>query len=327
MTGPVLQVRDLSVAYGTGPRAVHAVQDVSLDLAPGRMLGMAGESGSGKSTLALSLLRLLPSAARVSGQVLFEGEDLMSVGWGRLRAVRWSGASVVFQGAMSALNPVQTIGEQIAEPIVLHDLGTPAVARRRVGELLESVGLPAARAGAYPHELSGGQRQRVMIAMALACDPDLIIADEPNTALDVMVQAQILGLLGRIVRERGLSMLMISHDLLVLAELCDELAVMYAGRVVEHGPSRTVVTEPQHPYTRALVRAFPTLGDPASRRAPSGVPGDPATLRAGDVGCSFAPRCPLVLDRCREGVIDEVAIAADHRARCVRLAERTEASA
>ncbi|WP_197371008.1 ABC transporter ATP-binding protein, partial [Streptomyces clavuligerus] len=209
-----------------------------------------------------------------------------------------AGASIVFQGAMHALNPVQRIGDQIAEPILLHRGATPAAARARVGELLTQVGLPAARAAAYPHELSGGQRQRVMIAMALACDPRLIVADEPTTALDVMIQAQILGLIGRLVAEQDIALLMISHDLAVLADVCDRLAVMYAGQVVEEGPARTVYSAALHPYGQALAAAFPRIGDPASRRAPRGLPGDPPDPAALPPGCAFHPRCAVAVERC-----------------------------
>ncbi|MYV71219.1 ATP-binding cassette domain-containing protein, partial [Streptomyces sp. SID2131] len=228
----LLEVRDLRVTYGSGAPAVPAVRGVDLTLEAGTKLGVAGESGCGKSTLALALLRLLPASARLEGEILLDGEDVLTMSWGRLRAVRWAGASIVFQGAMHSLNAVHRIGDQIAEPLLVHGRATPAAARERVGELLEHVGLPAARAAAYPHELSGGQRQRVMIAMALACDPRLIVADEPTTALDVMIQAQILRLIEGLVAEQSISLLMISHDLAVLADTCDRLAVMYAGRIV-----------------------------------------------------------------------------------------------
>jgi peptide/nickel transport system ATP-binding protein len=277
---------------------------------------MAGESGSGKTTVAMSLLRLLPADATVTGEIRFRGEDLLEVNWARMRAVRWAEASVVFQGAMSALNPVRTVGDQIVEPIVLHEKVGEKAARARAKDLLDSVGVPSRRVGSYPHELSGGQRQRVMMAMALACNPDLLIADEPTTALDVIVQAQILTLLTDLVRERGISLLMISHDLSVLASTCDRIAVMYAGRLVETGPSRPVIAAPRHPYTRALAGAFPTLGDPASRLAPEGLPGDPPDLREQIDGCPFAPRCPEVEERCRSGTIPLVE-RDDRAAACV----------
>lgn len=296
---PLLEVRDLHVTYRQGARPVPAVRGVDFTLARGDTLGVAGESGCGKSTMALSLLRLHASAAKVTGEVVFDGENLLTAGWSKLRAVRWAGASVVFQGAMSALNPVRSVLDQVVEPMVLHDRIGPKEAERRAVELLTSVGIPSRRIRSYPHEFSGGQRQRVMIAMALACRPDLIIADEPTTALDVMVQAQILELLGELVRESKIAVIMISHDLSILAHTCDRLAVMYAGRIVELGPSRQVLAEPQHPYTRALSRAFPTIGDPASRRAPSGLPGDPVRPTEIERGCAFAPRCPQAVESCR----------------------------
>ncbi|WP_405670748.1 ABC transporter ATP-binding protein [Streptomyces sp. NBC_01530] len=291
----LLEVRNLEVTY---PGGVAAVRGVDLSLDAGRKLGVAGESGCGKSTLALSLLRLLPAQARVSGEILLDGEDVLTMRWGQVRAVRWAGASIVFQGAMHSLNPVHRIGDQIAEPILLHRRATAAAARTRTGELLEQVGLPVSRASAYPHELSGGQRQRVMIAMALACDPRLIIADEPTTALDVMIQAQILRLIEQLVAEQDVGLIMISHDLAVLADTCDRLAVMYAGRVVEEGPARQVYEDARHPYAGALSAAFPRIGDPASRFAPRGLAGDPPDPSAVPSGCAFHPRCPQALAVC-----------------------------
>ncbi|MFC9634639.1 ABC transporter ATP-binding protein [Streptomyces mirabilis] len=291
----LLEVRNLEVTYAGGAAAVRGV-DLSLDA--GQKLGIAGESGCGKSTLALALLRLLPTGTRTSGEILLDGEDVLTMKWGRVRAVRWAGASIVFQGAMHSLNAVHRIGDQIAEPILLHKKATPAGAKKKTGELLEHVGLPAARANAYPHELSGGQRQRVMIAMALACDPRLVIADEPTTALDVMIQAQILRLIEQLVAEQELGLIMISHDLAVLADTCDRLAVMYAGRVVEEGPARQVYEAARHPYGKALSAAFPRIGDAASRFAPRGLPGDPPDPSALPSGCTFHPRCAVALDSC-----------------------------
>ncbi|MCH5672848.1 ABC transporter ATP-binding protein [Streptomyces gilvus] len=291
----LLEVRNLEVTY---PGGAAAVRGVDLSLAAGSKLGLAGESGCGKSTLALALLRLLPAGARVTGEVLLDGEDVLTMRWGQVRAVRWAGASIVFQGAMHSLNPVHRVGDQIAEPMLLHRRATAAEAGRRTGELLEHVGLPASRAAAYPHELSGGQRQRVMIAMALACDPRLIIADEPTTALDVMIQAQILRLIEQLVAEQDVGLVMISHDLAVLADTCDRLAVMYAGRIVEEGPARQVYEDARHPYAKALSAAFPRIGDPASRFAPRGLAGDPPDPSELPSGCTFHPRCPEALDRC-----------------------------
>ena len=269
---PSLEWRDVTISYaprhGEQDRVV-AVDRVSLAVGAGGTVGLAGESGCGKSSLAASVLRLLPPTARVTGQVELDGEDVQTMRWGRLRAVRWTEAAIVFQGAMHSLNPVQQVGRQIAEAIELHQPTTRPEERgttdRRVGELLALVDLPAGRAHAYPHELSGGQRQRIMIAMALACDPDVIIADEPTTALDVVVQAQVLGVLTGLVRDRHLTLVMISHDLAVLAAVCERIVVMKDGVVVEDGPAEQVITRPEHPHTRELAAAFPTIGDPRSR--------------------------------------------------------------
>jgi oligopeptide/dipeptide ABC transporter ATP-binding protein len=316
---PLLEVRDLAVTYGSGDAAVRAVRGVGFTLHAGQTMGMAGESGCGKTTVALSLLRLLPRTASMSGEILFKGEDIIGLGWQKLRAVRWAEASVVFQGAMSALNPVRTIGEQIREPMLLHEKAGRREAEARTAELLDSVGVPARRQSSYPHELSGGQRQRVMIAMALACRPALIIADEPTTALDVIVQAQILSLLTGLVRERQISMIVISHDLSVLGETCDRLAVMYAGRMAEVGPSREVLGAPRHPYTGILSRAFPRTGDPASRLAPAGLPGEPPDLRGDLTGCPFAPRCPEVIPDCLTHEVELWAAGPDHESACIKV--------
>ncbi len=318
----LLRMADLEVAYAADEGEVVALRGVDLTVRRGEVVGVAGESGCGKSTLASAVLRLYPATARVSGSVLFEGDDVLTMRWGDLRAVRWAGASIVFQGALHSLNPVRRVGVQIAEPIRLHE---PEVDRaevdRRVGELLEQVGLPAARAASYPHQLSGGQRQRVMIAMALACRPSLVVADEPTTALDVMVQAQVLDLLGGLVRDLGIGMVLISHDLSVLVDVCDRIAVMYAGRVVEEGPAEQVFASPLHPYSAALAAAFPRVGDPAARYAPAGLPGDPPDLRAAIAGCSFAPRCPRAVDRC-VAVDPPLEDHGDHRAAaCLRIGE------
>ncbi|MDX8148595.1 ABC transporter ATP-binding protein [Lentzea sp. BCCO 10_0061] len=254
---PLLELKNLTVHYG--PKCV--VNDVNLALAPGQTLGLAGESGSGKSTVAMSVLRLLPRAASVTGEILLDGDDVATMSWGRLRAVRWAAASIVFQGAMHSLNPVQRVGDQIAEPMRLHGVDGSVL------DLLEQVELPREKARAYPHELSGGQKQRVMIAMALACGPRLVVADEPTTALDVVVQAQVLALMTRLVREQDLGLLMISHDLSVLAQTCDDLAVMHRGELVERGRTREVIANPRHPHTAALTAAFPVIGDPAHRWA------------------------------------------------------------
>ena len=295
----LLQVRDLHVTYRSEAGPVPAVRGVDLELAEGETLGLAGESGCGKSTVAHALLRLLPKGTDVGGTVLLGGEDVLALSFGRLRAVRWGEAAIVFQGAMHGLNPVRRVGEQIAEAIGIHEPSTTKrQADRHVRELLERVGLSDRRADDYPHELSGGQRQRVMIAMALSCRPRLLIADEPTTALDVMVQAQVLAVLKSLQVEFGLGLLFITHDLSVLAEVCDRIAVMYAGRVVEEGRTGDIFDRPGHPYTRALVDAFPRIGDPEDRGAPTGLGGDPPDPRLIPPGCSFHPRCPARFEPC-----------------------------
>ena len=272
---PDLTFDDVSITYRTSGRdgrgEVPAVKNVSLTLPAGGTLGIAGESGSGKSTLAMSVLRLLPATAQLTGRVLVGDTDITELNFGALRALRWADASIIFQGAMHSLNPVRTVGQQILEALELHvsdEWRTEKARKARVAELLEIVDLAPRKIDAYPHEMSGGQKQRVMIAMALACEPDIIIADEPTTALDVIVQKQILEKISALVTERNISMLMISHDLSVLATACDRIAVMRGGEVVEEGEALNVCLEPQHSYTQQLADAFPTIGDPASRMNP-----------------------------------------------------------
>ncbi len=294
----LLELRDLRVTYRSERGDVPAVRGVDLAIDAGETVGLAGESGCGKSTIAGAVLRLLPPETLVEGEVLLDGESVYDMKPGRLRAVRWTAAAIVFQGALHSLNPVQRVGRQIEEAILLHTPVNTQTARRRTEELLDRVGLPPARSRAYAHQLSGGQRQRVLIALALACEPHLLIADEPTTALDVMVQAQVLELLAELQRDRGLALLFITHDLSVLTSTCERLAVMYAGRVVEDGPSHDVFGTPEHPYSAALARAFPTIGDPASRLRPSGLAGDPPDPAHLPSGCPFHPRCDRAIDRC-----------------------------
>lgn len=262
---PTLAWDDVRITYAGG---TVAVDGVSLEIERGGTVGLAGESGCGKSTLAMSVLRLLPRSAHIDGRILLQGEDVAGMSWGRLRAVRWTEAAIVFQGAMHSLNPVRQVRHQIAEALALHstqELPDSVSRLRRVDELLALVDLTPAKGRAYPHELSGGQRQRVMIAMALACDPELIIADEPTTALDVIVQAQVLDVLNGLVRDRELTLVMISHDLAVLAAVCERIVVMKDGRIVEQGKAQQILTDPVHEHTRELAAAFPVIGDPASR--------------------------------------------------------------
>ncbi len=324
----LLELRDLHVTYRSERGDVPAVRGVDLTIERGETVGLAGESGCGKSTIAGAVLRLLPKETLVEGSVLLGDEDVYAMKPGRLRAVRWTGAAIVFQGALHSLNPVRRVGTQIEEAIMLHaaDLGLDrGQAQRRVGELLERVGLRAERASNYPHQMSGGQRQRVLIALALACEPDLLIADEPTTALDVMVQAQVLQLLAELQADRGLALLFITHDLSVLNSVCERLVVMYAGRIVEEGPSQALFADPCHPYGKALSHAFPTIGDPASRMRPSGLPGDPPDPAALPTGCPFHPRCADAIDICSTVDVELRAIptgdgsAVPRRAACVHI--------
>jgi peptide/nickel transport system ATP-binding protein len=323
----LLSVKNLTVAYRTQAGPVPAVRGADLTIDKGEVLGLAGESGCGKSTIAGAILRLLPPGTTVSGEVLLNGENVLEMKPGRLRAVRWTQASIVFQGAMHALNPVRRIGDQIAEAILIHGQSGEREAKVRTGALLEQVGLPPRRLTDYPHELSGGQKQRVMIAMALACGPDLVIADEPTTALDVMVQAQVLRLLKELQRELGLAMLFITHDLSVLVEVSDRLAIMYAGKIVEQGPAVPVFEDPAHPYTRALAAAFPAIGDQRFRLAPSGLGGDPPFPSDIPSGCSFHPRCPLAFEECPTHDPDLVPAGDRRQAACLLIGREAPAGA
>jgi len=317
----LLELRDLHITYRSPRGDVPAVRGVDLTIEPGETVGLAGESGCGKSTIAGAILRLLPRETSVEGTVLLDGQDVYAMNPGTLRAARWTDAAIVFQGALHSLNPVQRVGRQIDEAILLHTDLSPKAATIRTGELLERVGIPAARARAYPHQLSGGQRQRVLIALALACEPKLLIADEPTTALDVMVQAQVLELLAELQRDRGLALLFITHDLSVLTSTCERLAVMYAGQIVEQGPSHEVFAHPEHPYTTALARAFPTIGDPASRLNPSGLPGDPPNPADLPGGCAFHPRCERAIESCATDTVVLRPIRGGRAAACVHVPE------
>ncbi len=312
---PLLVVEDLSIRFRMPTTSVKAVDGVSFRLDDGEALGIAGESGCGKTTTALSLVRLLPANGWIkSGSVELFGIDLVPKTERQLARYRWREISIVFQGAMNALNPVQRMGDQIGEPIEKRLGLSRDTASKRAGELLELVGIPKKRASSYPHELSGGMRQRAMIAMALACDPAIVIGDEPTTALDVMVQAQILQLLEQLRRDLGLSLILITHDLSVIAETCERVMVMYAGKVAEEGPVSRVFTAPRHPYTQKLLSAYPNIH--ADRRTLEVIPGSPPDLRTPPPGCRFAPRCSFAMDVCREVVPPEVRFADGVRVAC-----------
>jgi oligopeptide/dipeptide ABC transporter ATP-binding protein len=294
-----LSIRDLRVEFGDEEAPLVAVDGVSVDIRRGEAVGIVGESGCGKTTMMLGALRLLAPGGRVTaGEVLYEGEDIVRMGADDLRKLRWAELSVVFQGAMNALNPVRTIGDQIEEAIRLHDeSASPRAAEARARELLELVGMPGDRVDAYAHELSGGMRQRAMIALALACDPVVVVADEPTTALDVMVQAQIMALLVSLQHRLGMAVALITHDLGLVAESCDRIVVMYGGIVAEQGSVSEVFANPQHPYTKLLLEAFPDVDD--TDKALVSIPGAPPRLDDLPPGCRFAPRCPAAFGRCQ----------------------------
>jgi peptide/nickel transport system permease protein len=317
-----LAVRGLGTHFALGREIYWAVNDVSFAVRPGQAVGLVGESGSGKTVTALSIAALVatPPGRIVRGEILHHGEDLVETNLARLQAVRGGAIAYVFQDPLTTLNPLLPVGQQIAESIRRHQRLSRGEAWRRTIELLAQVRLPdaAARAHAYPHELSGGQRQRVGIAMALANDPEVIVADEPTTALDVTTQAQVLALLNELRRARNASLVFISHDMGVIAELCDVVHVMYGGRIVESGPVAAVLTAPRHPYTQRLLACVPRLGDPDRRVRP--IPGLPPPTNALPLGCAFAPRCDLAEPRCRTGDIALLEVATDHAVRCVRAA-------
>jgi peptide/nickel transport system ATP-binding protein len=292
----VLAVSDLHVWFELpGGRELHAVRGIDFSVAAGERFGLVGESGCGKTTAILALMGLLPPNASVAGQVLLDGESVLARGEESAAPHRWREIAMVFQGAMNAFNPVRTIGDQIVEPMELHDIAEGRDALRRARELLEIVGIPGDRVSRYPHEFSGGMRQRAAIAMALACTPKVLLADEPTTALDVMVQAQILELLTSLTNDFGLALVLVTHDLPVVAQVCERAAVMYAGMVAELGSVDRLFHDPRHPYTRLLFAATPDLyGD----EAVASIPGAPPRLDRALVGCPFAPRCDRAFSPC-----------------------------
>ncbi|MCW3819921.1 ABC transporter ATP-binding protein [Micromonospora sp. DR5-3] len=322
MSEPVLQIRKLRVDYGLGDEAVHAVRDVDLTLHRGEVLGLAGESGSGKSTLAYGLTRLLPPPGVISGgQVIYhplDGPpvDVLALTPARLRQFRWAETSIVFQGAMNSLNPVHRISTQLLDVIKAHEPRSTATGRRaRARELLRLVGITADRLDSYPHQLSGGMRQRVMIAMALALEPQVVIMDEPTTALDVVMQRQILGQLAELRQRLGFAVLFITHDLSLLVEFSDRIAIMYGGRIVEEAPAAELYRRALHPYTGGLLHSFPALRGP--RRELAGIPGSPPDLRAMPSGCAFHPRCPKAFGPCDKDLPPLGPPGADHPGRAV----------
>src|SRR5882762_9400826 len=316
---PLLDVRGLTTHYvsARGTRVTRAVEDVSFTLRDGETLGIVGESGSGKSTLALSLLRLLPPAARiVAGAVRFEGEDLLNKPESEMRRIRGKRIAMILQDPMASLNPLFTVGDQVGEPLRVHEGATRRGAWNRARELLGAVRIsaPAARVRNYPHELSGGMRQRIVGAIAISCGPRLLIADEPTTSLDVTIQDQYLSLLRELQRAQGLAMIFITHNLGIVARMCDKVAVMYAGRIVESGPVSRIFNAPAHPYTEALLNSIPRMGDSAQRL--TAIEGQPPDLAALPPGCAFAPRCAKAFDRCRVEAPPEFRPGGGRTARC-----------
>jgi len=319
VTAPcILDVKNVCIDYCPDKKTrLEAVQDVSFSLHAGEKLGIVGESGCGKTTLILSLLRLLPIAGRITqGKVLYQEKDLLSLPEHEFNDVRWKEIAIVFQGAMNALNPVKTVGDQIAEAIICH-IGKhteSGYVTKRVGDLLEMVGIARNRRLQYPFQFSGGMRQRAMIAMALACNPSILIADEPTTALDVMIQAQILELLQRLNEQLDQSLILVTHDLGVVAEICDRVLVMYGGIVAEYVDVDTIYNHARHPYTQLLIKAFPNLANPTDSLV--SIPGYPPRLDQLPKGCRFSPRCPLVFERCCNERPPLYKISTYHQASC-----------
>jgi oligopeptide transport system ATP-binding protein len=320
---PLLQVRDLVVRFDSDAGPIHAVNGISWSLAPGGATALVGESGSGKTVGMLSLLGLLPNTGRVEGgEAIFEGRDLLRLSPAEMREVRGGKIAMIFQDPMTSLNPVLSVGYQLTEGLRRHRDLSRLQARARAAELLDLVGIPEphARLDGYPHELSGGQRQRVMIAMALSCDPALLIADEPTTALDVTIQAQIVDLVKRLQAELNMAIVWITHDLSVVAGLVDRVVVMYAGMLVEEAPVAALYARPRHPYTLGLLHSMPTLDGPSHARLLS-IDGAPPDLRTPPVGCPFAPRCPWAVDACRAERPSMEVVSGEHRSACRRWRE------
>jgi peptide/nickel transport system ATP-binding protein len=319
----VLEVKDLSVQYVLEDETVEAVNDVSFTIRKGSTLGLVGETGAGKTSTALAVLRLIPDPPGVikQGTITLCGRDMLSLDTAQMSQVRGKDVSMIFQDPMTSLNPVFTVGEQIAESIEIHEQLSKKEAFERAQEMLEMVGIPKDRAHEYPHQFSGGMRQRVVIAIALACSPKLLIADEPTTALDVTIQAQVLELMQNLKTKYGTSMIIITHDLGIVAEICDEVAVMYAGRIIEQGTLTDVFNHTKHPYTEGLFNSLPKIGDRATRLKPiKGMMPDPTNL---PVGCAFAPRCSYATAACKESQPTIHSFSETHFVRCLAYVDKT----
>lgn len=320
-SGAFLSVKDLVVVYTAEKQVIHAVNGVSFDLERGKALGLVGETGAGKTSTAKAILRILPDPpGRITGgEVHLDGQDLLKLSEKEMRSIRGRKVSMIFQDPMTALNPIMKVGSQISETIKLHDKVTRREATERAKQMLELVGIPGDRYDEYPHQFSGGMKQRVVIAMALACSPDLLLADEPTTALDVTIQQQVLKMIAKLQKELNTSMLMISHNLGVVAEVCDDLAVIYAGEIIESGSKEALFGHPTHPYTLGLFGAVPQLEGDQERLCPiAGLPPDPSNL---PTGCYFSPRCPMVSEECRGERVPLREIVPGHFCRCIRVAD------
>ena len=311
-----MDIEELKTHYSTIKGTVKAVDDITFDVERGEIFGLAGESGCGKTTAALSIIRLLPRNGRIVGGRINYGEyDLTKIKESLMRKeIRWKKISTVFQGAMNALNPVHKVGEQISEAVILHEEIGRSEAEGRAKRLFELVGMDPSRIKDYPHEFSGGMRQRVMIAMALACNPELVIADEPTTALDVVVQGEVLDLIKKLKEDLNLSVMLITHDLSVIAEMCDRVGIMYAGKLVECADTVAIFKHPRHPYTQGLIKAFPSLSGPRARL--EGIHGSPPDLINPPSGCRFHPRCPYAKKQCQEEEPPYVELRKGHHATC-----------
>ncbi len=322
-----LSVKDLVVEYTAGDQVIHAVNGISFELQRGKVLGLVGETGAGKTSTAKAIMRILPDppARIVGGEIHLDGEDLLKLTNKEMRHIRGSKAAMIFQDPMTALNPIMKVGAQIAEVTRIHEEVTKEEAAAKATAMLELVGISGARLNEYPHQFSGGMKQRVVIAMALACNPELLLADEPTTALDVTIQAQVLDMVGKLQRELQTAMILITHNLGVVAETCDDLAVIYAGQIFESGSKEAVFDHPSHPYTQGLFGAVPKLDDDVDRLCPiSGLPPDPSNLPA---GCYFSPRCPIASEECRQERIPLVEIAPGHLCRCIKVTQEGEGAA
>jgi peptide/nickel transport system ATP-binding protein len=315
-TNHLLSIRNLEVEYTSSGSILHAVNGISFDVDAGKTLGLVGETGAGKTTIAKSILRILPDHATraVRGEIYFGGENILKVSDAEMRKVRGKKISMIFQDPMTSLNPVKTVINQIAESIKVHQKLDKAGANKKAVEILEMVGITADRADEYPHQCSGGMKQRVVIALALACSPEILIADEPTTALDVTIQAQVLDLIAKLREEIHTSMILITHDLGVVADQCDTVAVVYAGNTVEFGSKEDIFDHPSHPYTKGLFGSLPDLSKKVHRLSPvKGLPPDPTNLPP---GCAFSPRCPYVTDACKQEAIKQTEISPGHFCRC-----------